>query len=180
MTTEPALLGARPMRDSLYGDLVWSRPSLLRRELHLEAGSELIVRLSWDGVLSHEAVAESADGRWIIGRHRFRSLLGTVTVREAATGAEVATFTRGWRRTGTLRFASGAEYTWERDGFWRPTFFWSSARQERLVAFKWVFAWRSRYDMEVHPAARGLAELPVLVLLGAYVMAQIATQSHAY
>ena len=179
-TTEPTDFRARPLRDALHGELVWSRPGLVRRELRLEAGSELIARLCWEKFLSFEAVGEAADGRWVFARHRLGSFRGTVTMREAETGAEVATFRRNWRGTGALTFASGSEFTWERIGFWRPTFFWRSERHERLIAFKWVFAWRGRFDMEVDPAARDLAELPALVLLGGYVMALIAAQSRSH
>jgi hypothetical protein len=179
VTSGSALSGARPLRDALYGDLVWSRPGIFRRELCLEAGSELLASLRWEKIFSSEAVAESADGRWIIGRRRLGSLRGRFIVREAGTGTEIATFKHGWRRTGALRFASGVEFTWERDGFWRPTYFWKSAQQERLIAFKSAFAWKSRVEMAVDPAARRVAELPALVLLGGYLMAMIVAESRA-
>jgi hypothetical protein len=178
--TEPVLSRARPLRDALYGDLVWSRPGLFRRELRLESGSDLIARLRWERFLSFEATGEAADGRWIFTRHRLGSFRGSVTMREAESGVEVATFTRHWRGTGAITFASGAQYTWVRIGFWRPTFAWRSEGHERLLAYKWVFTWRGRFDMEVDPAARDLAELPALVLMGGYVMALIAAQRRSH
>jgi hypothetical protein len=176
----PELATARPLADGLYGDLVWSRPGVFRRELRLESGSDVLAVLRWENLFSFEAVGESADGRWIFGRRHAASLLGTTVVREADTQAELATFTRHWRGTGTLRFASGAEFKFERSGFWRPVHFWSSSRQPRLVAFQTSYGFRRRYQMEVDPAARGVAELPVLVLLGGYLMVLLHRQGHAH
>lgn len=62
-------------------------------------------------------------------------------------------------------------------GFWRPSHFWSSVQQPRLITFRSVFGWTQRFDMDVDPAARQIAELPALVLLGAYLMAMIARES---
>ena len=180
MTTDRVREGGRPLRDALYGELVWSRPGIFRRELYLEAGSERLASLRWERMLSLEAVGESADGRWIIGRHRIGSLRGQVVVRDAATEAPVATFTRHWRRTGVLRFDSGAEYKWEREGFWRTSYFWSSGAQERLLAYTFRVGFHSRYEMEVSPAAQRVAELPVLVLLGAYLMVLTSRQNAAH
>jgi hypothetical protein len=180
VTIGGALSGARPLRDSLYGDLIWSRPGMFRRELRLESGSELLAGLRWEKLFSFEAVAESAEGRWIIGRHRRGSWHGGFIMREAGTGTEVAAFRHGWRRRGALRFAAGAEFTWEREGFWRSTYFWKSAQQGRLMAFKSAFAWKSRFEMAVEPAARQVAELPALVLLGGYLLAMIVAESHAH
>jgi hypothetical protein len=179
VTSGGSLHGARPLRDALYGDLIWSRPGIFRRELRLEAGSELLASLRWEKLFSFEAMAESADGCWTIGRHRRGSLLGQFIMREAGTGTEIATFKRSWRRTGALRFASGAEFSWEREGFWRPTYFWRSAQQERLIAYQGTFAWRSRFEMTVDSAARRVAELPALVLLGGYLMAIIAAENRS-
>src|SRR5207247_10819982 len=127
--------------------------------------------------LSVEAVAETGDGRWIIGRHGARR---TVVVRDAGARAEVATHTPSWRGKGVTRFASGAEFTWASEGFWRPTHFWSSADRSQLIGFKLLLGWKHRIEMRVDPAAHGLVELPVLVLLGAYMMAMVAARSHAH
>lgn len=174
-----ALAGGRPLRDCLYGDMVWSRPGILRRELRLEAGSELLARLRWPKLFSFEAIAESGDGRWVIRHHRLGSLLGTCVMTEDGSGAEVASFKRAWRHPSMLRLASGAEYTWARVGFWRRAHLWSSARQPGLIAFRPVFGLTRRFEMEVDPAARQIAELPVLVLLGAYLMALASSERHA-
>lgn len=171
------LSSARPLRERLYGDLVWSRRGFFRRELILEAGSELLAVLRWERPLSFEAVADVGDGRWIIARHGARRM---VVVRDAGTGAEVATHSPSWLGKGVTRFASGAEFTWAREGFWRPTYFWSSANRSQLIGFKMRLGWRGGIEMHVDPSAHGLAELPVLVVLGAYVMAMVAARSHAH
>jgi hypothetical protein len=110
VTAERVWTGGRPLREALLGDLAWHRPRMFSREIILEAGSEQVARLRWEKWFSFEAVAESADGRWIIGRRRGASLRGDHIVRDAASGAEVAGFKRSaWRGTGVVRFASGVE-----------------------------------------------------------------------
>jgi len=173
--TDAVRLGTRPLRDSLYGDLVWSRPHLFRRELLLEAGSEVLAAVRWEKVLSFEAVGESAESRWIFARKG--GLRERVEVRNPVTREVVATFAATWRGTGTLRFTSGAEFTWNREGFWRTRRFWSSSQQERLIVYALRMGWRTRYELEVGPGALRVEELPVLVLLGAYLMAMDSRKS---
>jgi len=171
--------GSRPLRTALFGDLCWRRPGLFSRELVLEAGSERLAVLRWDRWFSFEAVAESADGRWILGRRRGASILGDHVARDAASGAEVAWLKRGWRGTGTVRFPSGAEYRWAREGFWRPRYAWVGEGRKPLITFRSLFAFGRGSEMTVDPAARALAELPLLVLLGGYTMAMISAQRSA-
>jgi hypothetical protein len=178
-TVERAWTGGRPLREALLGDLVWRRPGVFSRELILEAGSEELAALRWEKWFSFEAVAESADGLWLIGRRRSASLLGDVVVRDPGSGIEVAAFKRSWRGTGAVRFASGAEYRWGREGFWRPRYFWAAESGSPLLSFRTVVGFGRRYEMDVDPSARSLAELPVLVLLGGYVMALMSAQRHA-
>lgn len=179
MTAQSVRTGGRPLREALIGDLAWRRPRVFGRDLILEAGSEQIAGLRWEKWFSFEAHAESADGRWIIGRRRAGSLRGDHVVRDAGTGAEVAEFKRSWRGTGVVRFASGVEYRWAREGFWRPRYFWATGDGRPLMTFRTALGFGRNYEMEVDPAARSLEELPVLTLLGGYTMAMIAAQRAA-
>jgi hypothetical protein len=176
---ERVWVGGRPLREALLGDLVWSRPGVFSRELILEAGSEKLATLRWEKWFSFEAIAESADGLWIIGRRRSASFLGDHVVRDPASGAEVAAFKRSWRGTGVVRFASGAKVDWGREGFWRPRYFWALKGGRPLLSFRAVLGFGRSVAMDVDPPARSLAELPVLVLLGGYVMALISAQRSA-
>jgi hypothetical protein len=146
----------------------------------LEAGSEQLASLHWDKWYSFDAVAESGDGRWQV--HRLRSIwaMTGVAVKEAATGAEVATFQRHWRGTGEVRFTTGAQYGWRFEGFWRRTYSWTDASGVQLVTLRSVGFGGYRHEMSVDPAARSLAELPVLVLLGGYVMALLAARRRSH
>jgi hypothetical protein len=178
VATEAALTTGRPLRQ-VYGDLVWSRPGVFARELRLEAGSERLAVLRWPKVLGTGAEGESMDGRWRISGRRGGALNLGFVVKDAASDAEVAVMTRNWRGRGEVRFASGASYTWDREGFWHPEHFWTSATGERLVTWRARIGWTIRYEMEVMEGARRLDELPVLVMLGTYVMAMMSRQRHA-
>ena len=178
-TAERVWTGGRPLRDALFGDLTWRRPGVFSRRLILEAGSEEVAGLRWERWFSFEAIAESADGLWIIGRRRSGSLRGDHIVRDAGSDAEVAAFTRNWRGKGAVRFASGAEYLWGSEGFWNPRYFWTTEDGHPLMTFRSVHGFGRSYEMEVDPAARKLEELPVLTLLGGYTMAMITAQRAA-
>ena len=179
-TAERVWTGGRPLREA-YGEFVWRRPALFHRELVLEAGSEALASLRWDRWYNFDAVAESADGRWHVQRLRSIWAMTGVVVREAATGAEVATFQRRWRGAGEVRFATGARYGWRFEGFWRRIYSWTDASGTPLITIRSVFGFAGyRYEMSVDPAARSLAELPVLVLLGGYVMALLAASRRSH
>ncbi len=178
-TAEQVWAGGRPLREALLGDLWWRRPGVFSRELILEAGSERLAGLRWEKWYSFQADASSADGRWIIGRRRAASLRGAHVVSDATSGAEVAAFKFNWRGPGVVRFTSGLEYRWEREGFWRPRYFWTTTERSPLITFRSLMGFGRSYEMIVDPAARSLAELPVLVLLGGYVMAMMSAQTHA-
>ena len=179
MTAERVWTGGRPLRDALLGDLAWRRPGIFSRELVLEAGSDQVARLCWGRWFTFEATAESADGRWSIGRRRGAWLRGDRVVRDAGSGAEVAEFKRNWRGKGVVRFASGAEYLWGWEGFWSPRYFWMAEDRRPLMTFRAVVGFGREYTMEVDPAARNLPELPVLTLLGGYTMVLISAQRAA-
>jgi hypothetical protein len=178
--SEDTWIPSRSLRDSLYGDLVWHRPHALRRDLVLESGSERLALLRWEKIFSMEAVAICADGRWRMGRHYIAPLRAQVAVRDAATDAVLATFTREWHGPGEVRFADGAVYRWRRSGFWRPLWFWSSDQSEQIVAYRSVLGFTRRFEMEVDSGASRVNELPVLVVLGAYLMALLAARRHAH
>ena len=170
----------RPLSRSLFGDLVWRRLHALRRDLVLEAGSEQLAMLRWEKLFSLQATAICADGRWFIGRHGIAALREQVFVREAASGQTVATFDRHWRGTGVVRFEGGAEYRWERVGFWKPRWFWSSAVKEQLLTFRSIIGFKTRIEMEADPAVHELAELPVLVVLGVYLLEVVIRRRHGH
>lgn len=171
--------GGRPLRDALLGELLWRRSGSFGRELILEAGSERLASLRWEKWFSFQAIASCADGGWIISSRRSFSLRGEEVVRDATSEAEVAAFKSRWTGTGVARFASGAEYPMEREGFWRPRYFWADAERKPLITFRPLMGFRRSYEMTVDPAARRLAEIAVLVLLGAYVMAMISARSRS-
>ena len=180
MTATRVWTGGRPLREA-YGDLLWRRPSVFGREMILEAGSEALASLHWEKWYSFDAVGESADGRWLLHRRRSIAVLSGCVVTEAATGVEVATYQRNWRSTGEARFASGSQFPWRFEGFWRRTYFWADEAGSRLVTFQSVFGFGGhRYEVGIDPAARERAELPVLVLLGGYIMAMLSTRRHAH
>ena len=173
--TDPIHVGPRALRDALHGELLWRRHGVFSRDLVLESGSDVLAALRWQSVWNREAIGESADGRWLFTRRLAGIFERQVLVRDVGTRADVATFS-GRRRHGAVRFTTGVEFKWRRSGFWRPECTWSSALQPRLLAYKSRFGFRRLYDVEVHAAARDCAELPVLMLLGIYLMSLIAAR----
>jgi hypothetical protein len=179
-TAEGAWTTTRSLRNSLYGDLVWRRPNAMRRDMVLEAGSEQLALLRWEKLFSLQATAICADGRWLIGRHGVIALRTQVVVTDPVREQTIATFERHWRGTGVVRFAGGAEFRWTRSGFWRSRWAWGSDATESLIAFRSSLGFTRCYEMEVDPAAERVPEVPVLVMLGGYLMAVILRRGHAH
>jgi hypothetical protein len=177
--TESIHPGTRPLREA-YGELVWRRSSIFGRGLKLESGSDTLAVLNRWGPWSRNATAESADGRWTFAYSFVGFTRRRIEVREASTGAVVATYLRDWPRKGGVRFTTGAEFVWDHEGFWRPEYFWSSPGHARLVSYRVSLGFRTRFEMEIDPGARSVAELPVLALLGGYLMARLITRRHAH
>jgi hypothetical protein len=144
--------------------LQWSRPSIFRREFELRSGEELLATLRIRGAFRPVGIAESGDGSWTFERAGF--LQRRATIRAGGAGTDVAEFRSGGLGSrGELTFATGSKFT-VGVNFWRTRLEVRSDSGEPLLTLH-RRGWCGRTaDVEIHSAARHLAELPLLVTFG--------------
>ena len=158
-------------------DLYWMQPAGLdNRWFELRAGGSLVATLGFESLCDSLARAESADGSWTF--RRVGILNPRVTVRKAGEEASLAIYTPRWTgREGTLEFPDGRVFGWVQANFWATKFqitdaagyswvsFESGAEKSRLSD---IFKTQARVEIDLR--GRALSELPLLVLLGWYLV----------
>jgi hypothetical protein len=157
------------IRDCLNFGLIWQQPKALHRNYELHAGSDIIAQLTWLKTLGSLAKAESADGIWTFKRVGF--LRSHVTARLEDSERDIAVFEPGWSGAGWLTLASGLRLRWKSVGFWRPVWSFSVTEGQPLISFKSAQGFfTAGAELDIAHAARDLAELPLLICLGWYII----------
>jgi hypothetical protein len=161
---------------SLYevsGELRWVKPKWLKRYFELRAGDAVVATLTRAG-------GSGAVGEWSGGRYRFaqkgwfhpRILVGGDLFTEA--GAPLATFTR---RDGVLTFADGRTFFWRKPSRWKSKRVWMDGATP-LVEFDPASGYAAPVVTNTAEGAR-LAELPLLLLLGEYLIVRSREEADA-
>jgi hypothetical protein len=151
--------------------LRWFQPSALRMEYELSSGNELVGTLKLRGLLGTLATAESGDGSWTFKRVGFWQ--NRATIRERGSEAELAVFRNNtWAAGGELEFVGGPLYK-ATTNFWMTRFEFCTPSEVALVRFRYGGFLRRSADVEVTAPATDLAQLPLLVLFGWYLMVML-------
>jgi hypothetical protein len=149
--------------------LKWVQPSIRNRVYELRAGDELVARLCWERGRGSPVSAETADGSWTFQREGLFQQRVTVGVGGAETN--IAVFKPGWTGSGVLEFVDGRSFRWGPTNFWYNQWAWEYAGGGQLVQLRNDFGLlRTEGHVEVAPLAQALPELPLLSLLGWYLM----------
>jgi hypothetical protein len=155
--------------------LYWVQPQTFERWYELRAADQTVGTLGWRTSCGTLAAAESPDGGWTFKRVGF--LNPRVTVREAGSEIDLATFWPRWLGDGTLEFAYGRSFRWQSTNFWGTHWCFTDASGTPLVAFapgageaKLSDLFKRQAMVQVHPEGRAVRELPLLVLLGWYLI----------
>ncbi|MGD8760137.1 MAG: hypothetical protein PVJ07_07770, partial [Anaerolineales bacterium] len=160
------------------GKLKWKQTRFAVHEFKLRSGEDLVGEMYWTEWLSDRAVAECADGCWHMDRPDF--FRHRVVVREQGTGKDIAIFEKNWFGEGRLIFADGHSYEWFRTkAFWNH---WALATAEDEVVFEIRDATRwfkHQADVVLHSAAEVEKELPLLILIGWYLVVMAIQDSAA-
>jgi hypothetical protein len=159
--------GSLAMRslDEVSGEaLRWVKPKWFKHQYELRAGEEVVATLVRSG-------GSGGVGEWSGGRYSFfqkgwfnqRIFVGDDAVIE--DNAPLATFTR---RDGVLTLADGRTLFWKKPSFWKSRRVWSDGAAS-LVEFDPASGYASP-QVTISPEGAYLDELPLLLLLGQYLI----------
>lgn len=172
----------RMLHEVRRDELVWVKPKWSRFFFELRAGETVVATLAWTG--GSRAVAECAGARYRFSREGW--LRQRILVREGASGGAsgddapeetVATFARR-RGDGTLTFPDGRTFLWRKPRVWTSERVWADRNETVLVRFNPVTR-ESPVTVLSQPPAADLAELPLLILLGQYLIVLAAQEAAA-
>jgi hypothetical protein len=167
----------RKLADVAAEELLWVQPSVRKQAYELRAGTDVVATLTWQrGSL---ADAEADDHHWTFKRAGFWQ--PRVTVRVAGSDTDVAIFRPAWMGGGTLELAGGKVLRFSAANFWHSQWNWQEPRTESaLVHFKSQQGLlKTGGRVEITPTARTIPELPLLVLLGWYLLILFAQDASA-
>lgn len=140
-----------------------------KTEYELMAGGETVARLRWPSAWGSLAEATCTEETWTfkrVGFWRTRS-----TIRIAGSDGDIATFDPRWTGNGELTLVSGAKYRWEGTNLWATKFAWRDAAEQDLVQFgSSAGLTKMGATVEIRSAGAALADLPLLVLYGYYLL----------
>lgn len=163
----------RPMNDVTDGELRWIKPKWTKLTFELRAGEAVVATLNW-------ARKSPPRGEWAGGRQylfdRDGWLRPRILIRDASAGEAsepVATFTR---RGGALLLSDGRQYRWDKPNHWTTKQIWRDSAGVELVRFA---PEHGGAMVTVQSEAASLAELPLLLILGQYLLAIAAQEAQA-
>jgi hypothetical protein len=145
-------------------ELRWVKPKWLKRQYELRAGEEVVATLARSS--GSNAIGEWSGGRYVFSQKGWfnqRILVGA----DADAVAPLATFTR---RGGVLTLAGGRTLFWRKPSVWKSRRVWSDG-SATLVEFNPASGYSSPRVM-ITPEGARLAKLPLLLLLGEYLIAR--------
>lgn len=153
--------------------LRWEKPKWLKRRYELRAGEEVVATLTRTG--GSKAIGEWSGGRCLFSQKRWFNQQILVSD-DATTGvdAPLATFTR---RGGVLTLTDGRTLFWVKPSFWRSRRVWSDGAVT-LIEFDPASGYASPRVTITSEGAR-LAELPLLLLLGEYLIVRAREETDA-
>lgn len=147
-------------------ELKWVQPRAWKMEYELRAGNELVATLRFRSSFGSFATAESADGCWTFKRVGFWQT--KATIRGCGSDTDIATFKNNtWSGGGTLELSDGPKIL-ATTNVWQTNFEFKSEAGETLVRFKPGGFVHLSATVEIKPDAAGMAELPLIVMLGWY------------
>jgi hypothetical protein len=154
----------------------WVQPKTFERKFELRLGDLIFARIDFQKMTGSLAVAECDSDRWTFKRVGFFN--PRVTIRQEGTEVDRGIYTPKWSgASGTLQMADGTSYQWRSANFWATRMEWSDSTGKALVTFrsgvdnsKFSDVFKTQATLEFSPEARPASELPLLVLLGWYLV----------
>ncbi len=149
-------------------ELTWIHPRTLKPEFELSADGKVLATLRLKNVVGSLTEAEAADGRWTFRRTGW-FFHSRVTARSAGTQTDHVVVVRGRMGSGMLRFSDGRGYNLMNESPQGSQ--WAITAEDGTVLIRFLLGVSLRGlrgVVQVHPAARGLSDFSLLLLLGWY------------
>ena len=147
-------------------ELLGIQPAARKREHELRAGDDVVATLRFQRGSLADAEAEA--NHWTFKRQGFWH--PRVTVRAAGSDADIAVFHPRWVGGGTLEFADGRALRLSSANFWQSEWVWQE-KEQPLIRFKGRHGLiKAKGAVEIQPEAVRIPDLPLLVLLGWYLI----------
>jgi hypothetical protein len=164
----------RPIAESVGKPLKWIQPTGLQGDFELRDGEDVLGTLAVQSLTGTLAEGECGSGRWSFKRVGFFS--PHITVRAAAGHENLAVFAPKVGGGGTLTFREGPVFAWTSGDIWRSS--WDFRAEDGLILVSLRPSeggglpdlLKTQAAAEVSIAARDLPQMPVLVLLGWYLV----------
>jgi hypothetical protein len=161
----------------------WVKPRWTKLEFELRAGETVVATLAWSG--GSRAVgtwADAQDDQYRFSREGW--LRPRILVRRARTDAATATgdpdepIAMFAYRGGALSFPDGRAFVWKKPKRLTTERVWVDRAATEIVRYR-PARWHSTAAVTLQPAAAGLPELPLLILLGQYLVVLAAQDAVA-
>lgn len=161
----------QPIGETGSHEFLWRQPRRRASTYDLYAGEYLVATLSWQR--GSRAEARTASGQWTFERTGFWH--ARVRVRGPSPDASCITFTPRWTGAGNLECAGERRFRWTPANFWQTQWVWQAADGTLLMRIRrnpkiTHGGHTAKALVELMPAADDLPELPLLILLGWYLV----------
>jgi hypothetical protein len=154
------------IRESVGQNLTWIQPARTQQAFELHAGDVVVATLRFGR--ASPAIGEGDGHRWTFTREGFWH--PRVRVRLPGSDDNVATFQASWSGGGSLQLSDRVQ-RFRAANFWHSQWDWQDGDKHSLVRFK---SHRGLLKMEgqveIEPGAAGVPELPLIVVLGWYLL----------
>lgn len=156
-----------PLDPHQTGGLSWQQHSMWKRHWELRSGETLLAELHFENPFGSLATAIAAGSAWSFKRSGF--FTPVVTARVVGTDADIACYQPRWMHTkGTLTVGSES-FEFRSVGFWGGHWALLAGEQE-LLAFENTGMLHKGANVTVSDAARGRADVPLLLTLCWYLL----------
>ena len=164
----------KTFQESFSHPVQWSG----RGEYALHSGDDTLGVLRIQEIWGSRALAETSEGKWVFRRVWWPS--AKVVVRPADSPFDTGILRQGWtEKRSTLEFPYGRVFFWVPMNRWETECVFTDPYDNPLLHFKrhsnplitfFSPSGQSRGWIEIEDRALGFPELPVLALLGCYLM----------
>jgi len=149
--------------------LIWTQSKSMSRQYQLKSGDTLIGNLGFEKASGSRASAEVTSQRWTFKREGF--FHPRVTVRVPDSDVNVAVFHPQWSSGGNLDFPDGHQLRWRCTNFWGSHWAFVHADNRPSILFRHHEGiLKASAELEIDPADTSLPDLPLLVVLGWYLI----------